>query len=94
MYTKRTRNGILFLLLWVDDCYIVYDNPAMYSNLVTLLTSKYKIKELGKVTWLMGMGMTVLKDSIKIDQQTYANSVLNRFNMADCRPSQHPGCSR
>jgi hypothetical protein len=54
------------------------------------LKEKYKIKELGEATWFLGIKISDSAEGIKMDQETYARSVLHRFNMSECASAKYP----
>jgi len=55
------------------------------------LSSSYKIKDLGEVTFILGMQITQNDNSdVTLSQKAYAQHMLNRFNMSHCTPLSTP----
>ena len=54
---------------------------------------RFKVIDLGDV--LLVLGMQVTRDrqgkTVTISQENYTKSILERFGMADCKPSSTPG---
>ncbi|KAE8981636.1 hypothetical protein PR001_g23943 [Phytophthora rubi] len=82
----------LIIILYVDDILIGYSDKNAMSRLVDALCAKYDFKCLGAVTWFLGMRIDVnVKDGLtKIDQFQFANEILHRFEMSQCKPFKTP----
>lgn len=54
------------------------------------LNSNFKMKDLGCAKDCVGMHITYGKHGISLDQTSYINEILRRFNMANCKPAISP----
>jgi hypothetical protein len=54
--------------------------------------SKYKMKDLGDVNWILGMKLTRdrARGVLTLDQSLYLNKVLDRYGMSDSKPVSTP----
>ena len=50
----------------------------------------FEIKDLGKLHYFIGIQVKQEHDYIWIGQETYTQSILERFNMSNCRPAHTP----
>ena len=65
----------------------------MIEKIKRKLMDRFKVIDLGDV--LLVLGMQVTRDrqgkTLTISQENYTKSILERFGMADCKPSSTPG---
>ena len=85
---KRTKK--LFVLSWVDDLVIAGSSLKAIEELKKTLETKFKMDDRGKVDWFLGMQINEDSEKITRDQQTYIESVLEKFSMQDSNPSKTP----
>ena len=98
VYIKHTSTGKLIILsLFVDDIVDAYAHEDEQEWLVVknLFMTKYKMKDLGDVNWILGMKLTRDRGTrtLTLDQSQYLQKVLERFNMQDCKPALTPDTS-
>jgi hypothetical protein len=98
VYVKRTSTGnIVIISIFVDDIVSAYASVDEKEWLVVkkLFVSKYKMKDLGDVNWILGMKLTRDRTQgvLSLDQSLYLHKVLARFNMSDCKPVPTPETS-
>jgi hypothetical protein len=90
---RKERGGKLILLsLYVDDGMCATNDEAFYKEFITALEAQYQLSDHGDLDWHLGMKFTRNKKSgsITIDQKAYIESVLKRFDMADCNSKPTP----
>lgn len=58
--------------------------------LVTQLSNRFKMKYLGVASKILGMRVTVEKDSIKLDQEKHVTEILVKFGMQNCHAVSTP----
>jgi len=93
VYYKNDNENILFILIYVDDLLIFYNNEEEGKEIKKQLKSKLDMKILGPVNYFIGwrISQNVARDQIHIDQTAYIEKILQRFNMIDCN-SVHSPC--
>jgi len=76
-----------YLYLHVDDIAIFSKTPEIFKSEVK---SKFKVKDLGEASFLLGMKIEKLSDSTNISQSHYIDNLLSRFNFENLAPSKTP----
>jgi hypothetical protein len=92
VYRRQGGSSTTLVVLYVDNLLIVGDSRKHIDSIKLLLGSQYKMVDLGPITRFLGLCFRQdhSKQLIFIDQEDYISSVLERFNMADCKPSRTP----
>jgi hypothetical protein len=92
VYRRQGGSSTTLVVLYVDNLLIVGDSRKHINSIKLLLGSQYKMVDLGPITCFLGLCFRRdrSKRLIFIDQEDYISSVLERFNMADCKPSCTP----
>jgi hypothetical protein len=85
------KDGVL-LLLYVDDILIVNtsdDSPSSSANQVIMaLKTKYKISDLGKARYFLGLEINRDENGISLSQESYIDTMIKRFGMDNGATSQ------
>lgn len=90
LYVKTDGREIVYILLYVDDIFISYENENTFNLILKDLTNKYRIKNLGDVCKALGLNIHTHSDSTLISQYDYTMSVLRKFGYENTIPSQLP----
>ena len=90
LYIKKYSNAVTYVLIWVDDILVASSNMNVMNNLKMLLHNKFKMVDLGKLDWFLGIEFYIENDCIKMCQSQYLRNVLKRFGMELCKPSHTP----
>ena len=94
VYVYRRQGGdfTLIVVLYVDDLLLFGDDTSQIAQLKRALKKQYKMTDLGPVQRFLGLRITrdCSVQTIDIDQEEYIQSVLEHFNMADCKPASTP----
>lgn len=83
---------INIIFFWVDDIILVHDDRAVEEWFVTELSKRFALKDLGEVSWFLGLRITRDKDKglISLDQAQYVEKVLKKCKFDSCRSSHIP----
>lgn len=76
-----------FLLVWVDDLFIVSKSDIEVKNIKDYLMSKLEIKDLTnkKKIVFLGLEIEMCKNEIRMSQKLLIQKVLKHFNMSECK---------
>jgi hypothetical protein len=100
VYVKRSRTGALIAIaVWVDDLWHFYDKrdatefQELEGSVRALFPKMVKAVDVRSV-----LGMRVRRDrkrgTLTLDQQVYTESVLRRFGMEFCKPTDSPAVDK
>jgi hypothetical protein len=89
LYWKIEEMEIILILVYVDDVLII--GPInMVKEFIDKLKSIFKVKELGRVSKLLGMEVQYSLEETIITQKKYTESILRRFKMEEANPASTP----
>ena len=80
------------MLIYVDDMLILCPNQSEISFLITSLNEKFSLRDLGPVSYFLGIELQSHKDGFVLSQSKYIASILKRMNMENAKPTATP-CS-
>ena len=80
----------MYVAVWVDDMIIDATSNSLMNDIKELLKSKFKMTDLGMIKWFLGIKFDQTDTGISICQSHYLNSLLERFEMQDCKPRKTP----
>ena len=68
--------GIVVLLVYVDDIVITGSDSALLSQLKTHLSESFYMKDLGSLTYFLGLQVHHSPSSISLNQHKYASDLV------------------
>ena len=78
MYTRNSEaDGLIILIIWVDDIIISATTLDLLTSVKETLCRKFKMKDLGKLSWFLGTNFKCNKDSIEMGQTQYIDKILS-----------------
>jgi len=90
LYIKHVGDEVVMLLVWVDDLIIGASSDALMSDVKQMLKSRFKMKDLGRLSYFLGIGFEQGPGFVRMNQKRYICKILERFDMADCKPRSTP----
>ena len=63
---------------------------AQLTKIKSKLHEKFKMKDLGQISSFLGIDFSYENGNIAMNQTTYLNKLLNRFDMQNCKPKYTP----
>lgn len=90
VYSKRSGKDRVIIIIWVDDLIIAASDNSLLKDVKEMLTSKFKMKDLGKLKHFLGIDFDQSKGTVRVNQKRYILRILERFNMLDCKPRSTP----
>ena len=90
MYIQNVCDQISVLLFWVDNILIASKPKAHLMQVKTRVNSRFKMTDLGKWSWFLGIQLECENNTIKMNQSRYTEKILSNFWMADCKPYPTP----
>ncbi|CAB1118547.1 unnamed protein product [Ectocarpus sp. CCAP 1310/34] len=85
-------DGDVLLLVYVDDILLTGEGENKVLSIVDQLNERFETVDLGGARFLLGMGINRDRaaGTILLEQEAYTNAVLDKFGMADARPTTSP----
>jgi hypothetical protein len=84
LYTKVNQKGkILIVCLYVDD--LIFTRDLSIDDFKNAMKTKFEMTDLGLMKYFLGIEVDQSDDGIFICQTNYANEVLKRFKMLNCK---------
>lgn len=71
----------------MDDILITGSSSSSITNLITILSSKFAMKDLGCLSYFLGLEVLYHGSSIILSQTKYASDLLVKADMQGCKPS-------
>ncbi|KAK2578072.1 hypothetical protein KPH14_002073 [Odynerus spinipes] len=90
VYTRIKGNVRLIIAVYVDDILVLSNNEEEKCNLKKELMSCFDTKDLGKAKSILGIKIRREKGKIYLDQKSYIEKILSKYNMSDCKPVSTP----
>eukprot|EP00253_Pinus_taeda_P021721 PITA_21721 len=92
VYFKLNGDHVIYLVLYVDDMLLVGNDKEINQYFKTQLSSKFNMKVLGAINYILGM--EIKRDRAKrklwLNQRKYVETILQIFNMQDIKPMKVP----
>ncbi|CAH2088665.1 unnamed protein product [Euphydryas editha] len=85
LYIKTFKNTKTFVIQYVDDILMISSDESTVESLKEQMAKTFKIKDLGLASYYVGIRILQNKDFISLDQCEYLKSILQLFNMSDCK---------
>lgn len=92
LFIFQSTNTIIYLHLYVDDIIIIGNSPDQISYLISALSQAFELKDLGPLSYFLGIQITCTQFGLTLTQSKFAFDVLHRFHMENSKPTKTPCC--
>ncbi|XP_071718321.1 uncharacterized mitochondrial protein AtMg00810-like [Rutidosis leptorrhynchoides] len=83
-------NETAYLLLYVDDIILVTASRALRASIMSLLAKEFAMKDLGNLSYFLGINVTRNSQGLFLNQMKYALEIIKRADLVDCNPVKTP----
>jgi len=90
LFVLHTGGNILYLLIYVDDIILTGNNSAHVESFVASLANRFSLKDLGPLSYFLGVEVVPHKHGILLSQRRYILDLLSRTKMTGANPVQTP----
>jgi transposase InsO family protein/ribonuclease HI len=92
VFEDTSSDEVLFVGIYVDDLAILTNSLQLLISFKSNIKENFNVKELGALEHFLGIRITRdrSKRLLTMDQTTYINSILEKYNMVDARPVVTP----
>lgn len=80
----------IYLLVYVNDIVITLSHPSAIDKLITDLSNAFPIKDLGPLSYFLGLEIDYLSDGLLLTQRKYIKDLLIRSKMLQAKPMPSP----
>jgi Reverse transcriptase (RNA-dependent DNA polymerase) len=80
----------MVLLVYVDDIVLIGSHPHLLSHLVFTLQHSFALKDLGPLTYFLGIEVTSYPGVLHLSQGKYIRDLLTRVHMHNAKPCSSP----
>jgi hypothetical protein len=84
------NHDVFYLLVYVDDILFTGNNSALIQRLITLLSSKFKLRDLGNAHYFLGVEVTFTSMRLMLNQHKYVLDILCCAGMSSYNPVDTP----
>jgi hypothetical protein len=86
VFVYRAKDGgLVILIVYVDDALFLGPDLALVHKVKAIFAKKWECRDLGEATDFLRMRITRKGQSIVLDQQSYLEKVLERFQMTNAK---------
>ena len=90
LFFRRTDKCTILLLLYVNDMIITGDDLNGIQELKNFLSQQFEMKELGHLSYFLGLEITHSTDGLYNTQAKYASELLFRVGLTDSKTVDTP----
>jgi histone deacetylase 1/2 len=84
LFIYRKRNITIFMLIYVDDIIVASSSQAATDALLKDLSQEFALKDLGDLSFFLGVEVQKVDNGIVLSQSKYAHDILERVGMLNC----------
>ncbi|GJS43293.1 retrovirus-related pol polyprotein from transposon TNT 1-94 [Tanacetum coccineum] len=81
LFTKKVGNDLLLVQIYVDDIIFASTNTALCDEFANIMTSKFKMSMMGKMSFFLGLQISQSPRGIFINQSNYALEIIKKYGM-------------
>ncbi|GJY82929.1 retrovirus-related pol polyprotein from transposon TNT 1-94 [Tanacetum coccineum] len=81
LFTRKARNDLLLVQIYVDDIIFASTNTAMCDEFANLMTTMFKMLMMGKMSFFLGLQISQSPRGIFINQSKYTSEIIKKYGM-------------
>ncbi|PRQ44691.1 putative RNA-directed DNA polymerase [Rosa chinensis] len=90
LFVRHSSAGLVALLLYVDDIVITGSDTAGIHEVISELSMVFDMKDLGSLSYFLGLEVTKVQQGILLSQSKYARDLLAKTGMESVRSCTSP----
>ncbi|XP_028108001.1 uncharacterized protein LOC114306875 [Camellia sinensis] len=90
LFIQRTSSTVTLLLVNVDDILVTGNSSSHIQSLLAQMHTAFAMKELGDISYFLGISIQAYGDSYFLSQHKYASDILIKAGMTTCKPYNSP----
>ncbi|GJR38819.1 retrovirus-related pol polyprotein from transposon TNT 1-94 [Tanacetum coccineum] len=89
-FTRKAGHDILLIQIYVDDIIYASTNPAMCDEFGKIMTCKFKMSMMGKMSFFLRLQISQSPRGIFINRSKYALEIIKKYGMQSYDPVDTP----
>nr|GEY25436.1 retrotransposon protein, putative, unclassified [Tanacetum cinerariifolium] len=81
LFTRKAGNDLLLVQTYVDDIIFAFTNTAMCNKFANLMTTKFKMSMIGKMSFFLGFQISQSPKGIFLNQSKYASEIVKKYGL-------------
>ncbi|GKV11696.1 hypothetical protein SLEP1_g22924 [Rubroshorea leprosula] len=90
LFVYHRNSTWIYFLVYVDDILITGSDPSVVSSLINCMSTKFSIKDLGTLSYFLGIEAIPTSAGLFLSQHKYVNDLLHRFRMHEAKSVATP----
>ncbi|XP_021985143.1 uncharacterized mitochondrial protein AtMg00810-like [Helianthus annuus] len=90
LFIYRHGHHTAYLLIYVDDIILTTSSDTLRQHLMSALVGEFAMRDLGPLTYFLGIYVTRTGDHMFLSQQAYARDIIHRAAMDTCKSVATP----
>ncbi|KAI3765987.1 hypothetical protein L2E82_16034 [Cichorium intybus] len=90
LFVYARESCIMYLLVYVDDLILTGNSESVITSFTTQLNQEFAIKDLGDLSYFLGLEVTYTDDGLFLSQTKYATDILTRADLLESKPVPTP----
>ncbi|KAF5462625.1 hypothetical protein F2P56_018614 [Juglans regia] len=90
LFIFHQQSDTIYMFLYIDDIIITGNNSSLLDSFARKLNSEFATKDLGSLSYFLGLEATYTIDGLFISQLIYAQDILTRAQLLDSKPVHTP----
>jgi hypothetical protein len=90
LFIYHHGNDTAYILLYVDDIILTASSDALRDSIMSQLGSEFAMKDLGPLSYFLGISVTKHTGGLFLSQKKYAEEIIERAGMSSCKSSPTP----
>ena len=90
LFARSEAEDHTFILVWVDDIIVASRSMTVVSDVKKALEATFHMEDRGRLHWFLGLRIRREEGKVTVDQERYIETMLERFQMDQCKPSRTP----
>ncbi|GKV14657.1 hypothetical protein SLEP1_g25497 [Rubroshorea leprosula] len=90
LFVRKSAQGMVLLLIYVDDMIITGDDVSGIDELKQFLSHRFEMKDLGSLSYFLGLEVTSSDAGYLLSQMKYASDLISKADLIDSKNVSTP----